>query len=408
MKKIICTFLAIIMVMSLVACKSNEAPVVTTPAEGESTPVVVDPVVDATDDPNQETTSTNDEPEPTTESERVPSDVEAVDPAALPEPIPVEEQLRGEDAQTLVLGSLDEYQELLWNLGFNEMSLDNTCTPISITYTPHAFRLNFSYVNNNNIENDWYIYGTKSNAAANISKLIEDNWNVQRVDRTTTSINTSDPTFFYDEIVVCSIPTRANILRIIYFPYTGNLYNYLQDPDNEGSTDGVMQNTVEAKAVGQSAYAMTYHVSTNKTGTNEMQSNVEHRTDEKELAEAKAFAKQNHALEINAFAPLPGYHDILYYEADMTWEEWAASDYNCDGWVWEEEEGSMPALWSPCRQYVIAVLYNANTSQPLSLGEIFKGRAHAKDCPFMTLFTASEWYKNVQGKGLRYVDPRVS
>ncbi len=396
MKKRIALLLAVAMLLSMTACGGSAEPVETALATTE-------PATQVTEAPTEAPTE-----EPTATPTEVPTEPKPVDPATLPEPIPVEEQLLSEDTQTVTLGSLEEYKNLLWSLGFIEITLDNTCEPVSVTYNNCAFRLNFVYWNNNKAETDWYIYGTKANTASNISKLNESDWNVQRMDNTIESADVNSPTFYHDELVLCTTYTRANILRIIYFPYTGNLYNYLQDPDNEGSTDGIVQSTVTATAVGQSAFTMTYHVPENNAYVDGEISVANHHTDEKELAEAMDLAERNEAFEVNAFAPLPGYHDILYYEADMTWEEWAASDYNCDGWTMDKEDGSMPALWSPCRQYVIAVLFNSNTNQPLRLGEIFKGRTNASDCPFMLLVTADEWINNIQGQGQRFVDPTVN
>ena len=396
MKKLIALLLAAVMLLSLAACGGSAEPVEATPATTEA------PTTAPTEAPTEEPT------EAPTEPRVAPTDFEAVDPATLPEPIPVEEQLLSEDTQTVTLGSLEEYKNLLWSLGFIEITLDNTCEPVSVTYNNCAFRLNFVYWNNNKAETDWYIYGTKANTASNISKLNENDWNVQRMDNTIESADVNSPTFYHDELVLCTTYTRANILRIIYFPYTGNLYNYLQDPDNEGSTDGIVQSTVTATAVGLSATTMKYHLGLGNVPVTHDSYEIKHTTDEQKLEEAIALAERNEAFEVNAFAPLPGYHDILYYEADMTWEEWAASDYNCDGWTMDKEDGSMPALWSPCRQYVIAVLFNSNTNQPLRLGEIFKGRTNASDCPFMLLVTADEWINNIQGQGQRFVDPTVN
>ena len=397
MKKLMALLLVSAILLSMVGCGGSAEPVETAPATTEAPTTA--PSEAPTEEPTEAPTEAPMEP-------RVaPTDFEAVDPATLPDPIPVEEQLQSEDTQTVTLGSLEEYEDLLWSLGFVEIALDNTCEPVSVTYNDNAFRLNFVYLVNNKAETDWYIYGTKANLASNISKLNESDWNVQRMDSTITSADVNSPAFYHDELVLCTTYTRANILRIIYFPYTGNLYNYLQDPDNEGSTDGIVHSTVTATAVGLSATTMKYHLGLGDVPVTHDSYEIKHTTDEQKLEEAIALTQENHAYKVDAFAPLPGYHDIMYYEPLMTWEEWANSPYNVDGWTIKEEDNSNPALWSPCGQYVIPILFSVHTQKPLLLGAIFKGRYNASQSPLMMLLTADEWIQNMQGTGLRYVDP---
>ena len=100
MKKWIALLLAAVMLLSLTACGGSAEPVETTPATTEAAPQV-------TEEPTEEST------EAPTEPRVAPVDFEAVDPATLPEPIPVEEQLLSEDTQTVTLDSLEEYGGLL-------------------------------------------------------------------------------------------------------------------------------------------------------------------------------------------------------------------------------------------------------------------------------------------------------
>ena len=141
MKKLIALLLAAAMLLTMTACGGSAEPVKNTQTPTEA----------PTEAPTEEPTATPTE---------VPTEPKPVDPATLPEPIPVEEQLLSEDTQTVTLGSLEEYEALLWSLGFIEITLDNTCEPVSVTYNNCAFRLNFVYWNNNKAETDWYIYGT--------------------------------------------------------------------------------------------------------------------------------------------------------------------------------------------------------------------------------------------------------
>ena len=142
MKKWIALLLAAVMLLSMTACGGAAEPAETTPATTEAAPQV-------TEEPTEEST------EAPTEPRVAPVDFEAVDPAILPEPTPVEEQLLSEDTQTVTLDSLEEYEDLLWELGFQEVRLTGThktmigtdafCEPVSLTYNDKAFRLDFLY-----------------------------------------------------------------------------------------------------------------------------------------------------------------------------------------------------------------------------------------------------------------------
>ena len=202
MKKLIALLLAAVMLLSMTSCGSSSEPV-------ETVPTTTEPATQVTEAPTEAPTE-----EPTATPTEVPTEPKPVDPATLPEPIPVEEQLLSEDTQTVTLGSLEEYKNLLWSLGFIEITLDNTCEPVSVTYNNCAFRLNFVYWNNNKAETDWYIYGTKANTASNISKLNESDWNVQRMDNTIESADVNSPTFYHDvpsDCGICCLYTTQDI-----------------------------------------------------------------------------------------------------------------------------------------------------------------------------------------------------
>lgn len=254
MNRILRLFFVFAMVLSMSACGSVAEPV-------ETTAVATGVAVQVTEEPTEEATE---------EMTEAPTEPEPVDPATLPAPIPVEEQLTSEDTQTVVLGSLAEYEELLNQLGFTEIALNDTCEPVNLTYNANAFRLNFTYhYTENTVEEDWYIYGTKSNGIANISKLDESSLNIQEMD-TQQGISQQEentPAFCYDKLRFCSTETRMNVLRMIYFPFTGSLYNYLQDPESEGNTDNIFYSDDHVSysssgysAVGTKAGSMQFHI----------------------------------------------------------------------------------------------------------------------------------------------------
>ena len=185
MKKTLALLLAVIMLLSLAACGGSAVPAPTTaPTEAPTAAPTEAPTEEPTEAPT----------EAPTEPRVAPTDFEAVDPATLPEPIPVEEQLLSEDTQTVTLGSLEEYEDLLWELGFKEVRLAGTheayanetgnkfvpadayCEPVSLTYNNNAFRFEFAYCMTTRDgktikEDNWFMYGTKSTVMENISPM---------------------------------------------------------------------------------------------------------------------------------------------------------------------------------------------------------------------------------------------
>ena len=276
MKKLFALLLAVVMLLSMTACGGSAEPVETAPATTE--PVVTKAPTEA---PTEEPTIAP------TEAPRVaPTDFEAVDPETLPEPIPVEEQLQSEDTQTVTLGSLEEYEDLLWSLGFKEVRLTGTheigtvynmgdnviayCEPVSLTYNNQAFRFNFTYCMTNpkgDIEREysWYMYGTKSTVLANASTINESDFYKQETH--VISLNYTQEELMellangadlsallsgeasqehqvqittpnYEEefmgFVSRDDETRWVNMKAVYYPITGNLYNYMCDVNSEG------------------------------------------------------------------------------------------------------------------------------------------------------------------------------
>ena len=274
MKKLITLLLAAVMLLSMTACGGSAEPVETAPATTE-------PVAQVTEEPTE--APTEEPTEAPTEPRVAPVDFEAVDPATLPEPIPVEEQLQSEDTQTVTLGSLEEYEDLLWSLGFEEVRLAGThdagtvdnfgtdvtasCEPVSLTYNDRAFRFDFTYCMTNSEgeiakEDGWYMYGTKSTALANISPITDKDFykqetHVHSVGYTQEEFmellaggadlsallsgenQVQSSTADYEEefmgFVLRSDETRWVNMKAVYYTITGNLYNYMRDLNSEGA-----------------------------------------------------------------------------------------------------------------------------------------------------------------------------
>lgn len=322
MKKFICMFLVVVMMLSLIACGGKTEPVTTTPT--------VETVVDT---PTEAPTEAPTEPI----VERVaPTDFVTVDPNTLPLPTPVEEQLQAENTQTVVLNSIEEYEDLLWSLGFQEVRLAGSheayqlnaanaeefystmtkvnayCEPVSLTYNEAAFRFDFTYCmtaedGTTVKETDWFMYGTKSNTMDDVSQMTDAQY--QKKQATDDSVLGSDDVFVitstdaeiedllaalqtegfagitesatksdktiktenYEEDLLefysNANPGKSYHVKTVYYPGTGNLYNYMRDPNSEGiassnvamGPDGSYQGVEENVDVGYASKSMCFH-----------------------------------------------------------------------------------------------------------------------------------------------------
>ena len=259
MKKLIALLLAAAMLLSMTACGGSAEPVETAPVTTEA------PTTAPTEAPTEEPT------EAPTEAPRVPpTDFEAVDPASLPDPSPVENQLQSDDTQTIVLGSLEEYEDFLWNMGFEEVRLANTsCEPVSLTYNNQAFRFDYMYYvdkDGKQVKENWHMYGGKSSCLANIADLnmneyyqiqqtnaitinigegqsIEDflaSFDPSQIDMTTANeAKTTTPNYEEELLSFGSNKEFALLVNVkaVYYPITGNLYNYMQDWNDDPATN---------------------------------------------------------------------------------------------------------------------------------------------------------------------------
>ena len=319
MKKLIVLLLATAMLLSMTACGGSAEPVETAPVTTEA------PTTAPTEAPTEEPT------EAPTEAPRVaPTDFEAVDPETLPEPTPVEEQLQAENTQTVVLNSIEEYEDLLWNLGFQEVRLAGSheayklnaaeaeefystmtkvnayCEPVSLTYNEAAFRFDFTYCmtaedGTTVKETGWSMYGTKSNTMDDVSKMTDAQY--QKKQAADDSVLGSDDVFVITstdaevEALLAALQTEgfAGITesatksektkktenyeedikhfglieddskqfttKTVYYPVTGNLYNYMRNPDSEGveKVSLVAGTLGYTTSVGDTALKMCFH-----------------------------------------------------------------------------------------------------------------------------------------------------
>ena len=272
MKKLIALLLAAAMLLSLTACGGSAEP-------AETTPVTTEPVVVETEAPTEAPTEVP--TEAPTEPRVAPVDFTPVDTTTLPAPTSVDELLESsEDTQTVHFDPLEEYEDLLWSLGFEEVRLAGThiglggvqgyCIPSALTYNSEAFRLDFSYHLtyaegykgvNPEVQENWMMCGMKAQTKGNITNLdtreyvqaqsmsiftvaggnntgsssIDAGQIIENGSAETTSVATA--TLESEMLCFASTSEPASVfISVIYYPETGSLYNYMQRPIGAGKT----------------------------------------------------------------------------------------------------------------------------------------------------------------------------
>ena len=226
----------------------------------------------------------------------------------------MEEQLQSEDTQTVKLGSLEEYEDLLWELGFKEVRLVGTheawahktanefaiadayCEPVSLIYNNNAFRLDFTYsmvtrTGETIKEDGWSMYGTKSTVMTNVSPMDDEKFyasdsetpNATIIDGSqfgsadealaafqagtlqgeTSTIKVQNPNYEEDikHFGLVEDDSKQFTTKTVYYPITGNLYNYMRDPDSEGiEKAGFIDGTIGyTTSVGYTVLKMCFH-----------------------------------------------------------------------------------------------------------------------------------------------------
>lgn len=301
MKKLIALLLAVTMLASLTACGGSAEPVETTPATTE--PAVVETEAAPTEAPTEEPT------EAPTEPRVAPVDFTPVDTTTLPEPTSVDELLEnGEDTQTVHFDTLEEYEDLLWSLGYEEVRLAGThiglgglqgsCINSALTYNSQAFRLDFSYLVtypegykgvNPEVQENWMMCGMKAQKQGNITNLdtrefveaqklsmftvgadvvvesgaLDVGEIITNGEADTTTASTSNYESELLNFVAKGSPTSV-FVSVIYYPQTGSLYNYMQRPIGAGKTSttldpGDYSESGQATVYGLLAQGMTFH-----------------------------------------------------------------------------------------------------------------------------------------------------
>lgn len=345
MKKIICTLLVILMTFSCVACATNKE--VTEPPSAATETLV--------EEKTSETVPVAETEEPTISEETIDLQeaFEAENPAAnieeYPDPTNAEELLSAEGTQTITLNSMQEYQDFLRKLGYQEVlfvtdGIDESSLyrPGKLTYNNKAFKLEFKYTCWNFFTSavfqaDWILYGQKANSVANITSLPMDSYlDVSTSTRTQSHLKERSP--YYCDIldIICLKNTSGatDWMSQYYYPYSGSLYNFVGYPDAKNNCASSCPSML--RMPGENDYVI-YQWEQNGLPKFAIKFDMD-----------------------DDFSGMVAY----YYEAGMTLVDWANSEYNVDGWQIEDN------MWVYHEGYKSAVLVLDDSDNLLTIEEI--------------------------------------
>ena len=286
MKKIICMLMALVMMLSLVACGGADAP---------ATP------------PNENTTPVNDSTTPADTDAAEPNDVVS-------------------NGETVTYEAVAEYENKIHELGFVEFRADiwrptpesgPVCNPTSLTFTEDTFELDFMYSEYNAETGEytdfvWTLYGAKGTEPINISAYKAENYSYSDIFNYADAIADYDASFVHQVDYTLynmkdEMPCDMVINSAFYYPATSNLYNLVTivgSPEVIALTPSVMAQTEDDITL-----EINWELNNMVTSTAPMYMFI-----------------------------MWGPNNMNYsYEADMTMADWAASSYNVDGWTVDTE-----------------------------------------------------------------------
>lgn len=360
MKKFICMLLVVVMMLSLIACGGKTEPVATTPTVDTT---VTEPVGEEA--PQTPSVDASEPSEP--QSETLPPTEVLVS---------VEELLQNEN--TVVINDLspEECWTILTDLGYTELyayeirdipSYPEDYILNTLTYNESAFRLDFTAVDTylQKQYEGFSLYGTKTNHVANISGVDFGNYEIVEYDNYINRFDIpddiktllGDETPFETNMVEYSrlissdlandengnMTGSAELENIFYleffYPHTGNMYNLLQ--------------TCNIKYDAANFTDATFNV---ETGYWPNLPNNLLMTEWREVL-GKVWVSNGAVEGVTAHSVLPDSSFVIYYEEWMHMDEWAASKYNIDGWVWYEFYKNQWCLMSQDEKWYIIELY---------------------------------------------------
>ena len=248
------------------------------------------------------------------------------------------ELLQSDNTITESYSDVLEYEAKLHELGFTEMYFGTDyCKPVSLTYNEQAFCLEFSYYDDNHRKEDnWVLYGTRSDSNQNITKYSENNlpsaftFNFDFMERVAPEQIRKMP--------ICpqiqEIRSRDDLtnpsfvlnLYLIYYPTSNNLYNCYREG---GAYDyAYIPGIIKPWYVVLEDYYATLDLPQFYFVVN------------------KLVNKENKSFELDPYVSTTLLNVYCPFESGMTLQDWVDSPYNFEGWTWFAE-GSVSGMISP-------------------------------------------------------------
>lgn len=265
-----------------------------------------------------------------------------------------------ENAEVVSYKNSSEYAKTINELGFSEFVLEQytdeglACKPIQLTYTDNTFKLDFQYQDYAIVDNQptedlawvsgWSLYGAKSEAERNISDMNLDEYeNVLIFDvleHVSAPIRSLDicPTmtmYYCVDVGETGDLTPLAFYQSVYYPTTGNLYNFTNSTEAAFNAPNVLQSWHESLREGFISLGkpMFSFVGCRLNADNSL------------TADGTMFL---------SFADTK-----FCFDYGMTLEEWANSVYNTRGWTFEKADtGGL--LFSPDKKFVVISGYDSN------------------------------------------------
>lgn len=343
MKKIFALLLAAVMLLTMVGCGSSTEPVGTAP-------VATEPATQATEAPTE-----------------VPTESAYVGLA--------EELLQSEDTVTESYSDLLEYEKKLHELGFVELYFGTEyCKPKNFTYNDAAFCLVFSYYNDNARKQDeWVMYGIKSDAKKNITKYSDESLK-SCISYYADNLMSNAPDGIKQSPIAPQLsnvrvmndyenPTFTLDLYTLYYPTSNNLYNcYRENGDmSYGYVPGIIQPwywVLEDYYTTLNLPKFSFYVN-------------------------KLVDKENKNLvpSFNENTTLSNIYCV--FEPGMTLKDWVDSPYNFEGWTWFTKD-SVSGMISPSYSGSYVVLAEYHDDGSLYTIDEYLTSAYAPGVPILT------------------------
>ena len=282
-----------------------------------------------------------------------------------------------ENTITESYSTLQEYADKLAELGFTELYFGTDyCKPESITYNDQAFRLEFSYFDDNhNKEDKWTLYGVKTDAKQNITKYSDEYLLAQEIafsfdfleGRASESVRRMSICPQITEIQSqnsLTNPSFAVYLYSAYYPTSQTLYNcYRENATIDYSyVPGILKtwnDVLSEYFVEQQHPEFSFCV---------------HKIINPETKELIPMFSENTTLS----------NIYCIFEPGMTLKDWVDSPYNFEGWTWFTKDAVSGMISPQDRPEVYVVLAEYHEDGSLYTIDEYMSNTDAPGVPLMT------------------------